>query len=102
MAFELMFAPGFFFNEGEPYDGGPEPCAEPTSVWHAITSMPEDEWTSMCVDCFPGVDPSHVTPESVLDMVRETNTCTDLRPPVAVWIDPQGYHTLSVHERGEA
>ena len=47
MSFELCFSPEFFFNEGEPYDGGPEPCERPTSVWHAILSMPEDEWAAM-------------------------------------------------------
>ena len=53
----------------------------------------------MCTDCFPdGVDPDHVTPEAVLELIQNTDTCTDLRSPVSVWIDAEGYHTLEVHD----
>lgn len=100
MAFELScFAPSFYFNEAEPYDGGPEPSEQPTSVWHAVVSMPESDWAEMCAELFLGINPDHVTPELVLERIQATNTCTDLRSPVEVWIDEDGYHTIRVWDR---
>ena len=99
MAFDLRsFGPGFFLNEGEPYDAG-GPSRHPTSVWQGILSMSGSEWRAMAVDCFPGVDPDHLTPESVFELIEKTNTCKDLRSPVEVYIDDEGYHTVLVFDR---
>ncbi len=100
MCFELSFSAEFFMSEGEPYDGPPTyPVEYPQSVWSAICSMSKDDWGAMCGDCFPDVDPEYIGPESVLELIERTNTCTDLRTPVEVWIDEGGYHTVSVWDR---
>jgi hypothetical protein len=99
MSFELSFSPEFFLNEGEPYDGGPEPSDTPTSVWHAIESMRVLEplkWAELAA--FFGCDPEHLTAETVFTEVEQTNTCSCLSNPVEVWIDPAGYWRLWVHE----
>jgi hypothetical protein len=100
MAFGLSFSPEFFFNEGEPYDFS-EKSDRPTSVWQAIISMSDEEWRDIAVDVFGMGDDmiDYLSPETVLDKVRETGTCTDLRSPVEVWIDPDGHYTVSVYER---
>jgi hypothetical protein len=33
-----------------------------------------------------------------MQKIRETDTCGDLRSPVDVWIDPEGYYRVMVHE----
>ena len=59
--------------------------------------MPHDEYARMARDCFD-TTPDMLTPEAVLDRIRETDTCTDLRSPVEVWIDSHGFHTVRVHD----
>jgi len=103
MAYGLSFSPEFFLAEGEPYDRADlalNAAGQPVSVWSAIVKLQQDResWQAMCEDCFPGVNPEHVQPESVLEMVEQTNTCGDLRTPVDVWIDSKGYHTLDIYE----
>lgn len=34
----------------------------------------------------------------ILQRVLETDTCTDLTPPVEVWIDEKGFHAVLVHD----
>ena len=99
MAFELSFSPEFFLNEGEPYDCDTEPSDRPTSVWQAIISIPEERYAEMARKVF-GLDdhPEFLGPEAVLEKIQETNTCTDLRSPVEVWIDPEGYFTVKVYD----
>ena len=41
---------------------------------------------------------SAMTDSMLLDSIRETDTCTDLSPPVEVWIDRQGFFTLLVYD----
>ena len=43
-------------------------------------------------------EPDHLTVETVLEKVRETDTCRDLRSPVEVYVDPEGYHTVRVYD----
>lgn len=99
MAYSHSFSPEFYFQEGEPYDGGPEPSDRPTSVWHALESMrvlhPE-RWDAMARDVF-GFPGRLVTEESVMDAIRLTDTVSNLATPVRVWIDPQGYYTIEVY-----
>lgn len=98
MTFDLCFSPEFFFNEGEPYDGNTGPSFKPTSVWQAIISLNELEWAALAREVFE-TDPMDLQPETVMERIRQTNTCRDLTSPVEVWIDAEGYHTVSVHER---
>lgn len=100
MSYELSFSPEFFFGEAEPYDGGEarNSKGQPTSVWRALHDMPEEDWCDMCEHLFPGVLPKFVEMESVMDKVRETNTCSNLSVPVRVWIDPDGYYCVEVYD----
>lgn len=99
MSYELSFSPEFFFAEGEPYDALSD-LDRPCSVWAAIEAMrlnrPE-EWHALAVEVFdlPGV---YLTAESVLDKIRETDSCSNLNSPVEVWIDSEGYHTVLVYD----
>ena len=93
--FDLNFISDFFYQEGEPYDADYGKSDKPASVWQAIHSMPDDEWEAMAKDLFPD---EHITAEKVMDMVRETNTCSNLTVPVEVWIDSEGRYTFYVWE----
>ncbi len=95
MAFELSFSPEFFWGEDGEWE---EKSDTPTSVMQALFSMSEEEWIEMCGEVFPRTDPEYLDCHDVLRKITETNTCTDLRPPVEVWIDEEGYHTVSVHD----
>ena len=100
MSFSLSFSPDFFFNPeaAEPYDGLGD-TSRPVSVWAAIHSLMEDReaWASMCEDCFPGTKPEHVTAEAVLEMIRETDSCSTLTSPIDVAIDSEGFHSVRVY-----
>jgi hypothetical protein len=37
-----------------------------------------------------------VDADMVMEMIRETNTVSNLNSPVEVWIDPKGWHTVVV------
>lgn len=96
---ELSFSPEFFFQEGEPYDGGPGWSDRPTSVWQALESMSDEDWHSMCLDL--GLSPDFTDYEEIIDMIHQTNTCSSLTSPIEVWIDPEGIHTVLVYNREE-
>ena len=46
----------------------------------------------MCADLFS----REASANEVIDMIRETNTCSDLTAPVEVWIDKNGDYRLDV------
>ena len=105
MSFDLSFSPEFFMLPGELYDGAEYPHGdEPYSVLGAIrTTISEEGWRNIAVDVFGMGDDmaQYLTEEAILSKITETNTCTDLRSPVTVWIDPEGYYTVDVYERGD-
>ena len=94
MAFDLSFAAEFFIG---PYDFDTAPNDPPTSVYQALQAMSAELWAEMCEEVFPGIDPDFIDCNTVMDKIRETDTCTDLRSPVEVWIDREGYFTVEVH-----
>lgn len=98
MPFELSFSPEFFMVEGDdeilPQDMNGK---KPISVWQAIMAMPANEYHEMAVDIFEQ-DGDSLDPLLVLEKIQETRTCTDLRPPVSVWIDEDGHYTVDVWE----
>lgn len=99
MPSELSFSPAFFSHGDEPYGGGPGPSDRPASVWQALESMSDEDWDSMCLDL--GLSPDFTDYETIIDMIRQTNTCSSLTSPVEVWIDPEGIHTVLVYDREE-
>jgi len=118
MAFELSFALEFFVGPYD-FDGSITfPVDRPTSVYQAVMSLAEDKekWAEMvetafdpCDGCEPGakcetckqpattIDPEDITADMVMSKIEEVNTCTDLRSPVSVWIDSEGYCTVEVY-----
>lgn len=96
--FELSFAPEFFVGPHD-LDGSVDLSPsneEPSSVYQAIHAMSEESFAEMARDVF-GCEPDFVDADMVLAKIQETNTCGDLRSPVEVWIDEEGWHTVSVH-----
>lgn len=95
MTYSLSFSPEFFC------DGDPDaiqPGPRPTSVYQAIVSMRSDTWAQMARNVF-GVEPGRLDPWTVLEKVRETDTCGNLDPPVHVWIDEEGHFGVDVYDR---
>ena len=94
MAFELSFSPEFFIAPHD-LDGVEFDRERPVSVFQAISAMSEDDWKLLCEEVF-NCEPDFVNVEMVLTKVKETNTCSDLRTPVEVWIDSEGWHRVKV------
>jgi hypothetical protein len=99
-SYELSFSPEFFFAEGEPYDALSD-TKRPVSVWAAIEGMrlhhPE-QWAELAKEVFGLDNPEYLTSETVMDKIRETNTCGTLSSPVDVYIDPEGWFTVDVYD----
>ena len=53
----------------------------------------------MIADLFPGEDPNMIREDKIADMIRATDTCSNLSVPVRVWIDAAGDYTVDVYER---
>ena len=91
MSYGLEFTEEFFGNPRI----GRGPAEDPESVAEALAAMPDEEWRVMCLDLFPD-NPEDIGVAEVLELVRLTNTCSNLDIPVEVWIDESGYHTVRV------
>jgi hypothetical protein len=97
MAFELSFSPEFFIGPHD-LDGVEFDKERPVSVYQAIKSMSDEDWSSMVAEVFDGNEPGV---DQVMDRIQQTNTCRDLRSPVEVYIDDEGYHSVRVYEGTE-
>ena len=93
MPYGLSFTEEFF---GDPHIERGLDAEEPESVAEALAAVPEEEWGVMCRDLFPDADPEDIGVAEALELVRRTNTCSNLDTPVEVWIDESGYHTVEV------
>jgi hypothetical protein len=91
-SYSHSFSPEFY---GDPYNA--QKSARPTNVSDAILSMSDPDWTDMAAEVF-GIQPDRVDVEMVLQKIIETNTVSDLSAPVEVWIDPEGWYTVSVYD----
>jgi hypothetical protein len=97
MAYALSFAEDFFW--GDP-DIPPEtlPASDrPNSVYQALVSLNAHEWKDLARDVF-GVDPDDLTIDAVITRIEETNTCSNLEPPVEIHIDQEGWYRLLIYE----
>ena len=96
MSFDLSFTPEFFIG---PYDlEGIEIDKErPVSVYQAIQAMSDEDFAELAKEVFH-CSPDFVGVETVLTKIRETDTCRDLRSPVEVYIDEEGYHSVFVYD----
>ncbi len=97
MAFELSFSPEFFVAPHD-LDGVPFDKKRPVSVLQAIKSMSDEDWKLMVEEVFDGNEPGV---DQVMKKIQETNTCRDLRSPVEVYIDDEGYHSVEVYDSRE-
>jgi len=99
MAFDLSFSPEFFVG---PYDldGGDFDKERPTSVYQAVQAMSDEDYATMAREVF-NCEPDFVDVGMVLTKIQETNTCRDLRSPVEVYIDDEGYHSVEVYDSRE-
>jgi hypothetical protein len=96
MAFSLSFGPEFFHGPHD-FDGVELDKERPTSVYQAVQAMSDEDYAEMCREVFD-CEPDFVDADMVMTKIRETDTCLDLRSPVEVYIDPEGYHTVLVYE----
>jgi hypothetical protein len=96
MAYDLSFGPEFFHGPHD-FDGIEFDPERPTSVYQAVMTMSDDDFAEMAKEVF-GTEADGVGADMVMDKIRETNTCRDLRSPVEVYIDEEGYHSVLVYE----
>lgn len=99
MAFDLLFTSEFFYGEDDPCEV--VAAERPTSVWQAIHSMTREDWTALAREVFDLTDPDMLTPGAVMEKIRETDACRDLRSPVRVYIDAAGWHYVDVYDARE-
>lgn len=66
-------------------------------LYQAIVSIGKETWRDLARDIF-GVAPDGLTADAVLWKAVETDTCDNPVSPVEVWIDPDGYYTVLVHD----
>lgn len=96
MSYELSFSPEFFFG-----DNDDDPALHPTTVRAAVFAFQKrqpDGWIAMCEEVFPNVPVDRVDVEMVMSKIRDTNSCSDLRSPVSVWIDEHGWYQVLVYD----
>ena len=92
MAYAHSFTARFY---GDPYSA--TPSDRPTTVADALASVADNEWDLMCHDVF-GCAGEYLDVDTVLERIRETDTVSSFQPPVEVWIDDDGVHTVLVHD----
>lgn len=89
MSYGLSFTEAFFTGEEETTE-----TDRPTSVLEAIENLPLKTKLGIAREVLKSAHPVQcVRSESfaydVLDVVRKTDTCSNLDSPVRVWIDPE-------------
>lgn len=97
MAYALSFAPEFFWGDGSVAPDDLPRSDNPSSVYQAILSLPEEQWARLARKVFNS-SPDDLDPETVVLKVQETNTCRNLDSPVEVFVDADGWHTLLVFD----
>ena len=108
MSFELSFAESFFSGDG--FDPDHEKTDHVLGCIYDRFDNDRDWFIEMVTECLD-VKFAHTLegyehlPEwlahAILDKVRDTNTCRDLRTPIEVYIDKEGYYTLLVDDPGD-
>jgi len=94
MSYALSFAERFYY----PKDVEQVRTSErPTSVYQAVLSLRQENLTEIAREVFY-VDPQYLDVEMVMEKIRQTDTCTTLSPPVAVWIDEEGDFQVQVYD----
>jgi len=94
MSHALSFAEQFYYPEDVEQVKTSE---RPTSVYQTVRSLSQEKLTEIAREVFH-VDPQHLDAEMVMEKIRQTDTCTTLSSPVAVWIDEQGDFQVQVYD----
>jgi hypothetical protein len=103
MAYGLSFSEAFFTGDTDVYYM--KPSESPTNVFQAILSLPKKERLGIARDVLKSPHPvmacmSDSFEFNVLDKIRETDLCDDLRSPITVYIDPDQNYSVTVYEEG--
>lgn len=106
MSYSLMFCSSFFYADGEPYDRDDLALnaeGNPTSVYSAIClSLRDASWKKDIVHSLLGDAclslAEDLVAQALMDMVRRTDTCSNLSSPVRVWIDKSMDFTVEVYD----
>ena len=88
----------FFWGEAD--EDLDEPIDRPTSVYQAIASMDPGQWEDFCRAEF-NCGPEQVEIAHVVQRAKEIDVCEERQPPVEVWLDDSGYHTVLVYSKEE-
>lgn len=103
MSYELSFGPEFFYAEHDDHFGGE--TERPTTVYAAIRSLAKfhpEYWQRMVADVFPTVPADRVDADMVMEQIRKTNACHNLQSPIEVYIDEEGWHSVTVYDEPKA
>ncbi len=95
MSYALSFAEQFYYPEDVERGKASE---QPTSVYQAVLSLSQEKLTEIAQEVFH-VDPLHLDIEMVMDKICQTDTCSTLSSPVAVWIDEEGDFQVQVYDK---
>jgi hypothetical protein len=79
MPYPLIFTEEFFMGAATLE---PPVKDKPKSIFEALEVMPEDEWEEMCNHLFPKVHYEMIDIEDVMDLIKATDTCSNLDSPV--------------------
>ena len=91
----LSFGDSFFTGDHETYDY-PAKSDRPTNVLQAIMSMSDEEYSECCKEI--GLNPETCEPYDIIDVIKETDYCDGPETPVTVYIDSEGYFTLTIYD----
>lgn len=97
MSFELSFSSEFFQDEDDCEFGTthtyPGQHEYPTTLFKALTSLPEHYWDEYCEHEHDG---AQLDVHEVMAYIKEVNACTDLSSPVRVHMSKDGWYTCDV------
>jgi hypothetical protein len=101
MTYALSFARDFFWGDPSGSQEQMDSSKHPTSVCQAIISISQQEFRTLAREVFH-TEPECLDVATVIEKIRETNTCRNLNSPVEVFIDPDGNHSILVYDPEES
>lgn len=89
------FGPEFWKIDNEPCVLGPG--VRPATVEQALWEIGIDNWQILITTLFPHRCIIDVGIDEVMEIIKKTNTCSNLDSPVEVWIDRKGDFKIKVY-----
>lgn len=102
MSYSLSFSESFFVPD-IPFDEI-EPSDEPTTVLQAVMGLDRESRILIARDVLGSAGAAEWYADQdefiwdVMDKIRETDTCDDLSSPITVYIDSDGFYSVTVYE----